>query len=82
MLTRYFEGEETGEPTVDAWPTYKPIIIQVGSTAIICTAGGREEGRRRRGGVTPPHTSANDGRETRNVFIRRSPNGERRGGSA
>ena len=81
MLTRYFEGEETGEPTADAWPTYKPIIIQVGSTAIICTVGGegREGGR---GGVTPPHTSANDGRETRNVFIRRSPNGERRGGSA
>ena len=50
MLMRYFEGEETGEPTdADAWPTYKPIIIQVGSTAIICTAGGERRGN------TAPH---------------------------
>ena len=49
MLTRYFEGRRrrAGEPT-DAWPAYKPIIIQVGSTAIICAVGGerREEGEK------------------------------------
>ena len=54
MLTRYFEGEETDEPT-DAWPTYKPIIIQGGSTAIICAVGGERREERERRGNTAPH---------------------------
>ena len=51
-MTRYFEGEATEEPT-DAWPTYKPIIIQGGSTAIICAVGGERREEERRSNTAP-----------------------------